>query len=152
MNGRLRPFCLLFNPSLYKPLRISEWLLFASFTNFALSKDHLYMYSYLLFTYILLPLFVNNRILLMHIFDLMHCISQSCWCLGIIHVLCNHIFANCLNPNPQYSANGFESGPMPTPWKFLAGSPVIPIDNWVKTKPKLAGNQIPFRGSRFDFV
>ena len=40
----------------------------------------------------------------------------------------------------------FESGPMPTPWK------IFHVVNWVKTKPMLAGNQIPFQGLRLGFV
>ena len=38
------------------------------------------------------------------------------------------------------TANIFESGPMPSP------------GNWVKTKPRLGGNQIPFGGTRYGFV
>ena len=44
------------------------------------------------------------------------------------------------------TANIFESCPMPTPWKFLA------VVNYVKNKPRLAGNQIPFGGARLGFV
>ena len=50
------------------------------------------------------------------------------------------------------TADIFESGPMPTPWKFLTGLPAISSYYWVKTKPRLAGNQIPFGGTRFGFV
>ena len=38
---------------------------------------------------------------------------------------------------------------MPTPWKVHQSSQVV---NWVKTKPKLAGNQIPFGGTIFGFT
>ena len=34
-------------------------------------------------------------------------------------------------------------------WTARQSSQVV---NWVKTKPRLAGNQIPFRGTRFGFV
>ena len=48
------------------------------------------------------------------------------------------------------TANIFESGPMPTPILiWLASHPKL---NWVKTKPRLAGNQIPFGGTKFGFV
>ena len=50
------------------------------------------------------------------------------------------------------TANIFESGPMPTPWNFLAGPPLFQVVNWVKTKPRLAGNQISFGGTIPGFV
>ena len=34
-------------------------------------------------------------------------------------------------------------------WTACQSSQVV---NWVKTKPGLAGNQIPFRGTRFGFT
>ena len=49
------------------------------------------------------------------------------------------------------TANIFESGPMPTTWKFL-DSQSSQVVNWVKTKPGLAGNQIPIGGTRFGFT
>ena len=51
------------------------------------------------------------------------------------------------NHSADLTANNFESGPMPTPWKFLEGLQSSQVVNWVKTKPKLAGNQIPFGGT-----
>ena len=92
MNGKLRPFCLSFNTSLYKPLRISEWLFFASFTNFAVRK------IIYLFTYKLLPLFVNNRNLLMHIciwFDASHIIK--------LLRLRDHSFLCIFDPTPIFA-------------------------------------------------
>ena len=38
-----------------------------------------------------------------------------------------------------FTANVFESGPIPTPWNFLAGHS-YQVVNSVKTKPRLAGN------------
>ena len=32
---------------------------------------------------------------------------------------------------------------MPTPGHLSAGPPLLPSCNWVKTKPRLAGNKIP---------
>ena len=37
------------------------------------------------------------------------------------------------------TADVFESGPMPTPWNFLAGHS-YQVVNSIKTKPRLAGN------------
>ena len=58
---------------------------------------------------------------------------------------CNNIFSK-----GQITANIFESGPMPTAWKFLqysASHPKMLIGSKLKTKPRLAGNQIPFGGA-----
>ena len=52
-----------------------------------------------------------------------------------------------LNRSVRLTANIFESGPMPTP--ACQSSQVV---NWVKTKPELAGNQIPFGGTIFGFT
>ena len=50
------------------------------------------------------------------------------------------------------TANIFESGPMPTPLNFLDSLKSAQVVNWVKTKPRLVGNQILFGGTRFGFT
>ena len=41
------------------------------------------------------------------------------------HILGSEFTMNLTN-SPDLTANIFESGPMPTPWKFLAGLPLLP--------------------------
>ena len=50
------------------------------------------------------------------------------------------------------TANIFESGLMPPHENFQQGHHCFQVVNQAKTKPRLAGNQIPFGGTRLDLV